>query len=173
MWKWDKYQQCDQKASTTVCYTHLEIQIKLCVCVCVCPVPKILGACSHCCVCHPSAYIGQQDGKQLLWTKQHSDATCSPAVFLVQFFLFNPSKEIKEQHFHISCPPAVSVTLAKRGRLCLFIKGTQRRFILIDNNDKYCRFLLALHSVTGQSWSLAAAAALHWPLSVPAGMGPG
>ncbi len=75
------------------------------------------------CLLHLCLYlIGQQDGKQLLWTKQHSNATCSPAVFPVQFLLFNPSKEIKEQYFHFVCPPAVSVTKTQRGGLSLSYK---------------------------------------------------
>lgn len=115
---------------------------------------KILGPCGH--SCRPSACVGQQDGKQLLWRKQHSDATCSPAVFPVQFLLFNPSKEIKEQYFHLF---ALQLHLWQRlGEVGYpsFIKKkcTQLGFILIDNNDKCCRFLLALHSGAGRCWSL-------------------
>lgn len=118
--------------------------------------------------------IAQQDGKQLLSTKQHSDATCSPAVFLVQFFLFNPWKEIKEQYFHFACPAAVSLKMTEEVGYPSFTESMQLGFILMVNNNKYCRFSWALHSGTGQAgleiWLL------QWLFTgpfVPAGMGPG
>lgn len=91
---------------------------------------------------HTSAKVtGQQDSKKQLQTKQHSTATCSPAVFHVQFSFFNPSEEIKELHFHFPCPLAVSVTMAKRVFYPAVIKSVLLSFIL-----------MALHFSTDLSW---------------------
>lgn len=108
--------------------------------------------------------IGQQYGKQLLWTKQHSDVTCSPAVFPGQFFLFYPSKEIKEQYFHFALPPAVFVKMTERGRLSLFHKKARNsvsssKTIIICTASFYCLTLRYWIRVE----DLAAAVTPYWP----------